>query len=398
MTKPTYLIVSPWSLTNPGGVDQVILNLYREFGRTGIWGPHVLISSWNDVAPRTTVEDGLTISYLRLRRPIHSAWGVASLFGWLVTLPMELPVLARFIRDNRVTVVNIHFSSIVAIQFLLVRIFYRLPFQILLSFHGMDVVRLRATRGIERWLARRLFRMLRTTDAVVTCSASLAESVLTFAPTARKLTATIHNGLDIEHFLNSRHASAEIEPALRHRPFILCIAAYEHKKGLDTLVRAFRLVRSGYVVPVRLVLIGADRGLGRELAELAIELGLEEDVLIRGEVPHEELHKYYERATIFCLPSRSEPFGIVLLEAGAFRCAVVATSVGGIPEIITDCANGLLVPPDDPEALATQLLYLLNDEAERRRLGDALFEHVTASFTWRAAYRSYVGLLLTQPK
>jgi glycosyltransferase involved in cell wall biosynthesis len=56
------------------------------------------------------------------------------------------------------------------------------------------------------------------------------------------------------------------------------------------------------------------------------------------------------------------------------------------------------VPPDDPEALATQLLYLLNDEAERRRLGDALFEHVTASFTWRAAYRSYVGLLLTQPK
>jgi len=95
---------------------------------------------------------------------------------------------------------------------------------------------------------------------------------------------------------------------------------------------------------------------------------------------------------VFCLPSRAEPFGIVLLEAGAFRCPVIATSAGGVPEILTDGVNARLVPPDDPAALAAQLDMLLRDRAECDRLAAALFDHVQTHFTWRRAYSLYAKL------
>ena len=98
--------------------------------------------------------------------------------------------------------------------------------------------------------------------------------------------------------------------------------------------------------------MGCEHGAGAELRELAREMKLSDHVVFGGEMPHCDLHVYYEAASVFCLPSRVEPFGIVLLEAGAFRCPVVATSTGGVPEILTDRVNARLVPPDDPAALA----------------------------------------------
>jgi glycosyltransferase involved in cell wall biosynthesis len=111
-----------------------------------------------------------------------------------------------------------------------------------------------------------------------------------------------------------------------------------------------------------------------------------------GEIPHSDLHAYYEAASVFCLPSLAEPFGIVLLEAGAFRCPVVATNAGGVPEVLTDGVNARLVPPEDPAALAAALGALLSDRSERDRLSAALFEHIRTRFPWRRAYHSYAKL------
>jgi glycosyltransferase involved in cell wall biosynthesis len=130
--------------------------------------------------------------------------------------------------------------------------------------------------------------------------------------------------------------------------------------------------------------------MGAELRELVKQLGLSDRVVFCGEIPPPP-HVYREpHACSACL--REEPFGIVLLEAGAFRCPVVATSDGGVPEIVTDSVSARLVPPDDPAALATQLRALLCDPEECARLSAALFEHVRTRFTWQRAYRSYAAL------
>jgi glycosyltransferase involved in cell wall biosynthesis len=104
---------------------------------------------------------------------------------------------------------------------------------------------------------------------------------------------------------------------------------------------------------------------------------------------------FLERARVLCLPSRSESFGVALLEAGAYGLPVVASRVGGIPEIVTDGETGLLVPPEDPAALSDALERVLSDPERARRLGDNLRRRVVADFSWTRAYQDYRALLRT---
>ncbi len=92
------------------------------------------------------------------------------------------------------------------------------------------------------------------------------------------------------------------------------------------------------------------------------------------------------------MPSRSEPFGIAIIEAGYLGVPVVATRVGGIVEIVTEDVDGVLVAADDVEGLASQLERLLESEALRARLGMALHERVLSAFTWSRALEQYLQL------
>ena len=90
-----------------------------------------------------------------------------------------------------------------------------------------------------------------------------------------------------------------------------------------------------------------------------------------GTIPRRELVERYRRASIFCLPSRQEGFGIVFLEAMASSKPVVAALAAAIPETVVDGETGILVHPDDPGALAQALLELLSDPERCRSLGEA---------------------------
>jgi glycosyltransferase involved in cell wall biosynthesis len=244
--------------------------------------------------------------------------------------------------------------------------------------------------GLVRWMWKAL---LRGADAIVSCSDAQRRSVLEFAPFVRARSATVHNGIDVDQLMSSCNPAARMDPRLHGERFILSVASYEPKKGLDTLVRAFGALRNQHGVDVKLALVGRDRGTGAHLRHLAAQLGVLEQVVFCGEVPHRDLHAYYRSAAVFCLASRMEPFGIVLLEAGAFRCPVVATAVGGIPEFLTHDVTARLVTPEDPAALAAELRRLLSDGNLRDRLADALYEHATTQCTWRNGHRSYVKVI-----
>jgi glycosyltransferase involved in cell wall biosynthesis len=179
---------------------------------------------------------------------------------------------------------------------------------------------------------------------------------------------------------------------LAGRRYILSVATFEPKKGLDVLIRAFAAMRrSG--TDIALVLVGRVEEAATSLRALATELGLDDDVVFVEGLPHSQIGPFFEHASAFCLPSRAEPFGIVLLEAGAFHLPVVATRVGGIPEIIEDGESGLLVEPDDPAALVSALTEVLRDDRLARRLADRLFERVQTEFSWQHSYAEYRRLV-----
>jgi len=385
----TYLFVVPWALTGNGGVDRVILNLYRQFEKARAHSPRILVASWEHVQPVTIDECGRRVTYMRIRSPLCPDSPAASVAKWGFFLGPELLRLARYLRAHEVECVNVHYPSLTAIQFILVRSLLLRSFRVVLSFHGRDVAQMLATTG----LARRMWRLLLcNADALVSCSDALGESILQFEPGVRQRITTIHNGVDIEHEMRARDPAATIEPRLRGRPFVLSVATYERKKGLDTLLRAFHSLLASGAGDLMLALVGSDGDACGELRALAGQLGVSDHVVFCGEIPHSQIHAYYESASVFCLPSRDEPFGIAFLEAGAFRCPIVATSVGGIPEILTDGVNARLVPVDDPRELAAQLSNLLGDRRECDRLSGALFEHVRNRFSWEIADRAYARI------
>lgn len=152
-------------------------------------------------------------------------------------------------------------------------------------------------------------------------------------------------------------------------------------KGLDILLRALPAIRRE-VPTVRLVIIGEDFGFRSECAALASRLGVADAVSFPGRVSRQELLGAYRHARVFVFPSRFEAFGIVLLEAGASGCPVVATRGTAIPYVVRDNETGLLCAPEDPDDLARKTLAVLKDETLGKRLGAAAQNRARTEFTW----------------
>ncbi len=172
-------------------------------------------------------------------------------------------------------------------------------------------------------------------------------------------------------------------------------------KGLLGLVRALVHVRETHP-DARVILAGEDQDQGDHIRALAKELGVPDSVTITGHLPDDLYASALAAADVFVLPSEYEAFGIVLSEAMACRRAVVATRVGGAPEVVggsLDAAGvevaeaGVLVPSKDPRALAEGIVRVLDDPALRARLGEAGRARVLARFTWNAVVDRVEGTL-----
>ena len=180
----------------------------------------------------------------------------------------------------------------------------------------------------------------------------------------------VPEGIDLETWdqLHEQRGAGRLDRDSR-APTILNIARQFRRKDTRTLIDAMPEVELA-VPDVRLRIVGG----GPELPALvrrARRLGLGESVRFLGTRPDAEVQRELLDADLFCLPSRQEGFGIVLLEAMAAGTPIVATTAGAIPEVAPDGEVALLVPPGDPGALAIALIELLDDPARRRRLAEA---------------------------
>src|SRR5438045_3964103 len=148
----THLFVLPWDLDDPGGVNEVVKNLYRRFAQDGGAVPHVLVTSWPHRKPASAIEDGRAITRMRLRAPVVTGQGLRAPAKWALSLLPEIVRLARLLRARRVAVVNVHFPSLAALQVLLARPLCGRRPRLVLSFHGLDLAQAEASRGLARTL------------------------------------------------------------------------------------------------------------------------------------------------------------------------------------------------------------------------------------------------------
>lgn len=389
LSPPAVLFVLPWPVAAIGGVNQVVLNLMRQAGQTGTVRPLLLEYAEEDEQPGTAVPGGAApIARLRVPLPFAAPHPVRSTLAFLLRLPRTLRSLRTLLRENRVVLVNVHYPTLAALHFGALRALAGYHGKLALSFHGVDIRNARQSRGLERlaWLW-----LLRSADGIVTCSHALGADVLGFDPGCRERLAVIHNGIDPEVLAATL---AGVPP--RGRPcshdYLLSVGTFEQKKGQDVLIEAFR--RLAPLHPeLHLLLVGRSTAYLPVLREIAARHGLEDRVHFHPDIPHEDIAPYFAHARAFCLPSRSEPFGIVVLEAGVFGLPVVASAVGGVTEILRPGVDGTLVPPDDPEALAHALHEALTPGDAVRRRAASLKSRVLRDFTWRGAFARYLELV-----
>jgi spore coat protein SA len=174
--------------------------------------------------------------------------------------------------------------------------------------------------------------------------------------------------------LNTEHAKKEV--GMCDLPIILFVGRKCAEKGPQILIDALPKIIM-HTPKIIAILIGPDHSFSsysetytRFLQARAKKLHVEENVIFKAFISENALIQFYNAADVFVFPSIwQEPFGKVILEAMSFEKPVVASSVGGVPEIIADGVNGLLVPPKNPDALATSVNYLLDNTKIAKEIG-----------------------------
>ncbi len=193
----------------------------------------------------------------------------------------------------------------------------------------------------------------------------------------------VYNGIDLERFAPNKNARKESD-----NPSILYVGGLEARKGVEYLLLAMELVLKD-IPDTKLTIIGR-AGLTsgesyneREMFEnLAERIGIGENVIFRDFVSEGRLKQYYQECDVFTLPSRMEGWGLTLMEAMAFKKPVVASRVGGIPELVDNGKNGYLVPFADVRGLADSITRILRNKRLARSFGNAGRKKVE-QFSWK---------------
>jgi glycogen synthase len=362
-----------------GGVEELTRQLAHEHVRRGA-KPLVVTNRWPQNLPATEIIEGLSVR----REPF-------------LTPERQLRPLARFVLNGRAgparlaADITAHGSHVIHVQcvstnaYVARNIARKLGLPLVVSLQGelsMDADQVYQRSTVLPSLLGQLFR---EAAAITACSRHTLDEAIAFTgvdPGPRG--HVVYNGVDLGEF-------SHIAPAKRQRPYVLAIGRHVPQKGFDVLLRAFaRLHDRGALANHQLVLAG-DGPQHNDLRMLSQRLGLDGLVDFVGRCDRAATAALFAGCAVFVLPSRHEPMGIVNLEAMAAERPVLATAVGGVPELVSDRQSGVLVRPDNDEDLAHELGVLLADPNLRAHMGRAGLERVQR-FSWPSIADQYAEI------
>jgi len=336
-------IVSPYAYPRPGGANSYIRESYEELRRLG-HEVRIITAPWGDDPPaQDVIQIGRAMAV-----PFNGSIG-------RVTLSLRLEwLVSRMLEREKFDVIH-HHEPFVPF----------LSFQILDSAKCPNVATFHAFGGfsVSYWLGRLVLdRYMNKLDARIAVSSAARHFVSRYFPGEYRI---IPNGVDVDFY-----ASARPFPEFRDgKVNILFVGRVEPRKGAMYLLRAYAKIKAT-CPETRLIIVGRGPDLGK-LRRFVHSQRLS-DVLFAGRVDDVDKARFYKTADIYVAPSTGqESFGIVLLEAMAAGCAVIASDIHGYKRVVQRNVSGLLVEPRDVDALADAVARLAGDPALRRSLGEA---------------------------
>jgi glycogen synthase len=255
------------------------------------------------------------------------------------------------------------------------------------SVHGVPlVVTLHSMEPLRPWKADQLGTgyavsswaerlAVERADRVIAVSEQMGADITAHFRVDPDRVVVIHNGVDAEAFARTAGSEALARHGVR-APYALFVGRISEQKGIFQLLEAARGLPAG----VQLVLCASSPDTP-DRVEAAV-VGRPEIRWINAMLPVPEVVQLYSHAAVFVCPSIYEPFGLINLEAMACGTPVVASRVGGIPEVVVDGETGWLVEPGEPAALGAALRRALADPERARRMGEAGRRRVESHFSW----------------
>ena len=279
--------------------------------------------------------------------------------------------LARLIRTLRPTILHTHTAKAGTVGRIAALLAGRArPPIVVHTFHG------HVLRGYFGRFRTAFFRLLERllagiTDALIAVSPEVRDELVALGVAPISKFTVIRLGIELEsrvaEHVEARAETRRVMGVGDERFLVGWTGRMTGVKRTDVVLRAFALLRSRGV-PAKLCMVGdgPDRG---KIEELASELGIVRDCLFTGY--QEEVGPFFAAFDVFVLPSANEGTPVTAIEALASGCTVVATRVGGVPDVVQDGEDGILIEPDSPEQLANALVLLAGDPELRARMGAA---------------------------
>jgi glycosyltransferase involved in cell wall biosynthesis len=326
--------------------------------RTAMGGISSVVRGYEDAG----LFERFTCVYVTTHRD-GSAWvkAWAACTGWFTT--------ALYLTKLSAPVVHIHLSSRASFWrkavTCLLSLGWRRPY--ILHVHGSEFMVFHSecgpvARAFMRWIFAR-------SALVIALSQEWRESLLGICAAAKIV--ILPNAVAVPD-------ASRIATVRSRDRTILCLGRLGRRKGSFDLVQAFARTAADFP---EWKLICAGDGAVAEVRAAAAEAGLQDRVICPGWLDCEHTQAALAAASIFALPSHAEGLPMALLEAMSWKLPVVTSPVGGIPQVVSDGRNGLLVKPQDIDGLAASLAKLMADEGERERLGAAARATVESRFS-----------------
>ncbi len=384
-----------------GGMNVYVRELARELGQRGV--PVDIFTRSQERFTPTIVPLGCGVRVINL----HTGPAVPYDKNWVLTYLPEFVSRVRCFADGQdltYDVIHSHYwlSGKAGVW---LRRSWGIP--LVHMFHTLGVMKNRVARSVEEAeTSRRVAierQLLLAADSIVAATPLDRAQMVWHYGAALDRISVIPCGVDLDLFQPQPKVDARTRLGLSpQEQLLLCVGRMEPLKGMDCLIRALALLHArqpGWRDTLRVMLIGGGSEAQpdqwnteqRRLATLRAELGVADRVTFLGAQPQPRLPDYYAAADVVVVPSHYESFGMVALEALACGVPVVASNVGGLSYTIEDGRNGLLVPPDNPEALADQLERLLTDADLALTLRNAARQRAQ-SYAWSSVARRMIHL------
>lgn len=329
--------------------------------------------------PLPSSVDGFAVSFLRV--PMFPGGRLMYLSGFVQYIWCRR-LVRRMLKKNGINLIHAH--AILPPGFAAVLLGREFNIPVSCTAHGSDINvqpwRNRANRWATRWALRRVHRLF---------SVSRALAAKIYALVGNRQVDLVYNGADPQRFRPAQKEQVRTRLGLPvSGKLVLFLGNLVAIKNVSLLLESFAQLA---LPDVRLCLVG-DGELRASLEARAKELGISEHCLFAGRCPHDDVPLWLSAADCLVIPSQMEGFPTILPEAMLCRLPIIATAVGGIPEVILDGDTGVLVPPGDAAALSRALDRVLGSPEDADTMAARAQSFAREHLTWDANARAVVSV------